>query len=149
MHLVTWVSLAAVLAVAVITDLKEKKIYDWLTIPSFVYFGILHLVFDRWSGLIGSIVGAALLFGLSLLLAALSKGQLGGGDIKLFSVIGAALGAPDGLLTMLLTFLAAGMAAWPILLVQRVRRNKDKKMTELALAPFMALGTGIVLLLLN
>ncbi len=66
----------------------------------------------------------------------------------MFAVIGCALGALDGFAAMLLTFIAAGLVAWPILLVQKFRKERAGKITELAMAPFMAVSTGIVLILL-
>ena len=78
--------LFATLIIAVITDLKTRKIYDKLTIPVAVIGLALNGVFFGFSGLknsaIGWVVGVAIfmMFG------------LGGGDVKLMGAVGALKG---------------------------------------------------------
>lgn len=74
------------LIIAVITDLKTRKIYDKLTIPVTIIGFALNGVFFQFSGLknsaIGWVAGVAIfmMFG------------LGGGDIKLMGAVGALKG---------------------------------------------------------
>ena len=74
------------LIIAVITDLKTRKIYDKLTIPVAIIGLVLNGVFFQFAGIknsaIGWVVGVAIfmMFG------------LGGGDIKLMGAVGALKG---------------------------------------------------------
>lgn len=82
--------LAAVLATAAITDWRHRKIYNWLTYPAFAGALILHTVVFGWSGLAAGFLTALVVLIIGLVI--LPFGWLGGGDIKLLVVIGAALG---------------------------------------------------------
>lgn len=93
--LFTLLSLA--LIVSVVTDLRNRRIYDAVTLPT----ALAVLVVRAWFGGIGSVddglvsglvgaVGAAILFGG---FALFSKG-LGWGDVKLAVAVGAAFGYP-------------------------------------------------------
>ncbi len=74
------------LIIAVITDLKTRKIYDKLTIPVAIIGLALNAVFFQFAGIknsaIGWVVGVAIfmIFG------------LGGGDVKLLGAVGALKG---------------------------------------------------------
>lgn len=86
-----------------------------------------------------SLLGAAIGFGILLLIAVVSKGGMGGGDIKLFFIIGLVLGTINTLLTL---FLAAviGMIVGLIILK---RQNKGRK-TPIPFGPSIALAAIIV-----
>ena len=88
-----------------------------------------------WDSLVGGIVG----FSVLLLIAVLSKGGMGGGDIKLFFLIGLVLGAIYTLLTL---FLASfiGMIVGIILLKIRGKGRK----TPVPFGPSIAIAAIIV-----
>jgi prepilin peptidase CpaA len=101
-------------AVAAITDLKNGKIYNWLTLPALVIgialsvycFGVMGL----WSSLAG--VGlAALLF-----IPLFAFGVLGGGDVKLMMAMGSIFGARGLLDLIVFTFLVAGAGSFALLI---------------------------------
>jgi Flp pilus assembly protein protease CpaA len=144
MHLLVWLPLGCLLATAVITDLKKRMIYDWLTVPGLVYFLAVHFVLGdiSWLETFGGALG---LGGISLLMAVVSKGRFGGGDIKLFAVLGACLGWSASIWVFLLTFLLAALAAWPILLIRKLNFGKRVWATELPMAPFMAASTMLII----
>ncbi|WP_310176685.1 prepilin peptidase [Neobacillus niacini] len=84
-----------------------------------------------WDSVLGAVVGFTLL----LIIAVLSKGGMGGGDIKLFAVIGLAVGTKLVLLTFFLaTFFGAFFG---ILGVLTGKVNKGKPMP---FGPYIALG---------
>lgn len=87
-----------------------------------------------------------MLVGLSLGMAVISNGQVGGGDIKLLAVVGAALGWQAGLFAMGLTYLLAGIIMLPVWLVSRLSRRVTFD-REIPLAPFIAGGTGLLLVM--
>ena len=129
----------AVLSVAVYTDVRRKLIYDWLTLPGIAYF-LLYYALAEPDRLASSVLGVAVLGGISLIMAMISSGQLGGGDIKLFAAVGAALGWQAGLLAMGLTYLLAGAVAIPLWVLSKVT-SKQEPEKEVPMAPYIAGGT--------
>ncbi|MGN7478849.1 prepilin peptidase [Solibacillus silvestris] len=86
-----------------------------------------------------SIIGAGLGFSLLLLIAIISKGGMGGGDIKLFLLIGLVLGTFNTLLTLFLASII-GMIAGLIML--KIRRQGRK--TPIPFGPSIAIASLIV-----
>ncbi|GLC87258.1 prepilin peptidase [Lysinibacillus piscis] len=82
-----------------------------------------------WDSLLGAAVG----FSLLLLIAMVSKGGMGGGDIKLFFVIGLVLGTFQTLLTL---FLAAGIGM--VVGVILLKRRKEGRKTPIPFGPSIA-----------
>ena len=87
-----------------------------------------------WDSLVGAVIG----FGVLLLIGILSKGGMGGGDIKLFFVIGLVLGTLQTLLTL---FLAAviGTVVGVIVLKQKGQGRK----TPIPFGPSIAMAAII------
>ncbi|MDQ8737601.1 A24 family peptidase [Paenibacillus sp. LHD-38] len=133
------VILVCLLIICVVTDLRRRMIYDWVTLPGTLVFLVLHLIVKDIS-MLEPFAGAAGLGLIALLVAVISKGQFGGGDIKLFMMIGACLGWSIGIWVFMLAFLAAAFFAWPILLLQKLSPKK-RKVRELPMAPFIAFST--------
>lgn len=98
-------------------------------------------LFENWAKTIGHIVTGALLFGGLLLIAnvmdrILKQDSLGGGDIKLFAVVGLYLGLLPGLFALVLSCVL-GLA------VNLPRRHGDR--TPFPFGPWIAVGTAIML----
>lgn len=134
-----------VMTIAVYTDLRKRLIYDWLTIPGIAYFLILHAFVhsEKWMTFA---LGTVVLGGISLFMAVISNGQLGGGDIKLFALVGAAVGWQAGLLVLGLTYLIAGAIVLPMWIASKLTGKKIVG-REIPLAPFIAGGTSLLLLI--
>lgn len=118
--------------------------FAYMLIPDKVllFFGALLIIARAFSPLHpwwDSIIGAVGGFGLLLLIGILSKGGMGGGDIKLFAVIGLVLGIIPTLLTL---FLAAFIGA--IVGVVHLRRSKLGRKTPVPFGPSIALAAIIV-----
>jgi prepilin peptidase CpaA len=83
MHSIAWWPTCAVLAVATFTDLRSRRIPNWLVLP-FLGAGLAVSVWhDGWHGLAQSSAGLGLgaaIFGLLFFL-----GGMGMGDVKLGS----------------------------------------------------------------
>jgi prepilin peptidase CpaA len=115
MHSIAWWPTVAVLAVATFTDLRSRRIPNWLVFP---FFGIGVLVscwFHGWHGLGQSLSGAGL--GLLLFGVLFFMGGMGAGDVKLCASIGAWIGPTQMIYALVLTGLvggvmALGWAAW-------------------------------------
>ena len=85
-----------------------------------------------WDSLLGAVIG----FSLLLLIAIVSKGGMGGGDIKLFAVLGLVVGTKTVLLSFFLaTFYGAFFGLIGMLF------NKVKKRKPIPFGPFIAIGT--------
>jgi len=126
--------LASIFIVISFIDLKYFIIPDKLII--FALFGgtVLNIfVCDLTlvSSLMGLISAAAPL----LALAVVSRGGMGGGDIKLAAVIGLCLGWPNGLFAVIMGCLLAGLAGIALLLT-RVKSRKD----VIPFGPFLSGG---------
>jgi prepilin peptidase CpaA len=96
-------------ALAAWTDLRWRRIPNWLTVPALLIGIIANTVLAGWSGLKASLLGAVL--GLALLLPFVLLRSLGAGDWKLAGALGAFTG-PGLLLDLLLaSILVAGVMA--------------------------------------
>ena len=92
---------------------------------------------DWISQVIGFAVGGGLLF----IIAMVSGGGMGGGDIKFAAVLGLWLGWQMNLLLLLLAFLMGGFVGI-ILIITRIKSRKD----YVPFGPFIAIAAGIVYL---
>jgi prepilin peptidase CpaA len=123
-----WISLPF-LAIATVYDLREREIPDWL---SLVLLGwavaavATGLSAVGWLGLVG---GAAL--GLAIGAPLFALGAFGGGDVKLVTALGAALGPAALVATLFWVAIVGGVLA----LVAKWRGQRD-----LAYVPAIAIG---------
>lgn len=100
-------------------------------LPLLILARIFSPLSSWWDSLLGAIIG----FGLLLLIAVISKGGMGGGDIKLFFLIGLVLGTVNTLLTL---FLASVIGMIIGLIVLKVRGQGRK--TPVPFGPSIAIG---------
>ena len=117
------------------TDIK------YLRIPNkIVLFGILTVIpFLIYKGellnaSLGFLVGGGILF----LLAIITRGGMGGGDIKLAAMQGLYLGVSNMVLTLFLAFISSGFISLFLILI-RIRSRKDM----IPFGPFLAIA-GLV-----
>jgi prepilin peptidase CpaA len=107
MHSFAWWPTLIVVAVATFTDLRSRRIPNWLVLP-FLVAGIAVSGWLRgWHGVGQSLEGlglGALLFGILFVL-----GGMGAGDVKLCAAIGAWIGPGQMLIALVLTGLAGGV----------------------------------------
>jgi prepilin peptidase CpaA len=111
-----------VAAIAAVTDLRSRKVPNWLTLPG-LFAGIaVNATISGWHGLKYSLLGGVL--GLALLLPFVLLRSLGGGDWKLAGALGASLG-PGPLWDVLLAsvFVAGIMAVVLIVWKGRIRQT--------------------------
>ena len=126
-----------------VTDFEQQVILDEM-IFGFALLGLcymMHLQLSFTDHLLASI-GGGLFF---LFLAFVSKGALGGGDIKLIAALGLWLGWKSLLSVILYGAIAGGIAALVLLLTKKIKRKQF-----LAYGPYFALSAiGIMLKLLR
>ena len=108
-----------VAAAGAVTDLREHRIYNKLTIPAMALGLILNLLFFGFQGLTGSLFGlfTGLLFSVFWLL-----GMLKAGDIKLYMAVGTLCGWRFCSWTMITSVLVGGAAAVVLLFLRKTWR---------------------------
>lgn len=127
--------LTILLVLAVLTDIREKLILDVITFPALVILLIARLFIGSepfWFYLLGGIVG----FSLLLLIAIVSKGGMGGGDIKLYAAIGVALGPWMTVMSLVLASFAGAIVGL-VLIGLGIWKRKE----PIAFGPFIFIGT--------
>lgn len=100
-QLVLLVSVAVFTLVAAVSDLRTRKIPNWMTVPMCVAGLIYQGCFFQWSGLGSGLLG--FLAGFGILFVLWMIGSAGGGDVKLMGALGPWLG---GLLTLKVLFVS-------------------------------------------
>lgn len=127
------------LSLMTITDFEQYMLFDAMTIPfaivGAVYVWQMHLNFLNHAA--AAIIGG----GIFLLLALLSKGSLGGGDVKLIAALGLWLGFEKLLNVVFAGTISGGLAAILMILANKKNRN-----SYFAYGPYFAL-TAIYFLL--
>jgi prepilin peptidase CpaA len=114
MHSFAWWPTLAVLTVATFTDLRSRRIPNWLVLPFMAAGLIVPALFTGWQGFFQSLEG----FGLGALIYGFLSvmGGMGMGDVKLVAAIGAWVGPKQLLFAILITAMAGGLMAigWAI-----------------------------------
>ncbi len=123
-----------------IIDLKYRLVLNVLTYPAIAAMLIINLLALPGQTM-NILLGGAMAFGIFFLTAWLRPGELGGGDVKLATLIGVAFGFPQ-MLIALLVGAGVGALAVVVLLVSRKAGWKS----QIAYAPFLCLGAMILLL---
>jgi len=92
-------------AVALILDLRTRRLPNWLTVSAFAGGVLFHIITGGLPGLGASMLGFAVGFGVLFLLWIIGGG--GGGDVKMMGALGAWLGAP----LIIIVFLCSAVIA--------------------------------------
>ena len=138
LELVVAILFMSLLIIITVSDIAYMLIPDKVLLPfAVVLFGmrLLSPLTPWWDSLLGAVVG----FGVLLLIAFVSKGGMGGGDIKLFFVIGLVLGTVHTLLTLFLAALIGSIVG--IILLKRTGNGRK---TPIPFGPSIALAAVIV-----
>lgn len=120
-----------------LTDLKYQIIPNKIVYPGIVLILLLRLFINPlpiWSYLLGG----AIFGGLILLIAVISKGGMGGGDIKLFFLVGLALGVQNTLLAFFISSFAGAIVGGGLLLFRKVKAKQ-----LIPFGPFIFVGAMI------
>ena len=104
-------------------------------LPLFIVGRVFSPLSPWWDSIVGALVG----FGILYLIAVVSKGGMGGGDIKLFFLLGIILGTWNSLLTL---FLASFIGMFVGIIVLK-KRGQGRK-TPLPFGPSIAIAAVIV-----
>jgi prepilin peptidase CpaA len=143
------ICLSIIISIALFTDLKSRKIPNYLTLGGALIGFIINGLTAGLSGIQASALGWIL--GLALLLIPFFLGGMGAGDVKLMAAIGAWMGTAFVLQAMLWTALVGGVIAGFYLLRQwrwmGVSFFKIKTFIPYGVAIFI--GTVVELLRIN
>ncbi|OPJ56333.1 prepilin peptidase [Alkalithermobacter paradoxus] len=132
--------ISSILVVVTFIDYKYQIIPDGLIIFGLISIFIMHILDNFHIGFINSILGMLIGGGSFLTIALITKGAMGGGDVKLMALLGFALGPWNILLNIFLSFIIGAIICL-ILLVFGIKTRKD----YIAFGPFIAIACFITI----
>lgn len=114
-------------------DLKYREIEDEIHVVALGagIAGLLIKGFNPLDSLLGLLAGGGIL----LIIAVLTRGGMGGADIKLNAVYGAILGFKLSILSMLIAFIVGALTS-VLLILFRIKGRKD----VIPFSPFLSIG---------
>lgn len=133
-ELIVSLTLISLLMIITVSDITYMIIPDRVLLfftPLVVVERILFPLHPWWNSLLGFVVG----FSLLLLIAIVSRGGMGGGDIKLFAVLGIVLGWKLVLLAFFFSTFFGALFGVIGMLFKKVERGKP-----MPFGPYIALG---------
>ena len=136
-NLLIGILFVSLLVIITVSDLAYMIIPDPVLLVFLIFFVVLRIFFPLqpwWDALIAAALG----FGILYLLAIISKGGMGGGDIKLFFVLGLILGTKATLMTLFLASFIGSLFG-----VVKIIRKKHKRKQPIPFAPFISIGAII------
>lgn len=125
------------LLVLTFIDLSHQILPDLITLPGIIV-GLIAASSVLPTGIINSVIGVLVGGGAFYLVAVISRGGMGGGDIKLIAMIGAFLGWRDVLLTIFIGALTGSLVGI-FLMLFKGKKRKD----PIPFGPFLAAGAII------
>lgn len=134
-ELLVALSLISMFMIIIVSDIHYMLIPDKILIW-FAGIFLLERIFWPLSPWWDSILGALTGFILLLLIAIVSKGGMGGGDVKLYALLGLVLGFKLVLLSFFLSTLYGAVIGGLALLLKFVKRRQP-----IPFGPFIAAGT--------
>lgn len=148
-QLPAWLVFAGAGLLLTVIDLREKLLPNRILLPAtlvvLVLLAVAAAADDAWPDLLRGVIGGAVSFAVGLVLALLSPGALGMGDVKLAALLGLVLGWlgwPVLVLGFLLGFVLQAVVGLALLAVRRAGRS-----TELPFGPALLAGALIAALL--
>ena len=125
-------------AAAMFSDLRAKRIPNWLTVSSLVGALVFHITTNGVDGLKHSLGGFAAGFGFLLVLWLI--GGAGGGDVKLTGALGAWLGAPTTLLVFLISTPLAVLCVVVVNIYRKMKSNSTQTEATVPQTSFLKRG---------
>ena len=106
----------AICSIAAVTDIRTKRIPNWLTYSAILLGVGFHTLTSGMRGFLFSVEG--LLLGLAFLMFFYLAGGTGAGDVKLMGAVGALLGPNGAFTAFVFTALIGGLYALTLLLLR-------------------------------
>ncbi|MEX2461352.1 MAG: prepilin peptidase [Paenibacillaceae bacterium] len=131
---------ASILVVTVITDLRERLIPNRIVYPGIIVIALFRIfthTLPLYNYLLAFLIGGGVILAISILGSLLlRKESMGGGDIKLFALIGLVVGIKLIFLAIFLASLFGTLYGVYLMLVRRYSRD-----TYIPFAPFIAVSS--------
>lgn len=137
LELIVALLFVSMLVIITVSDIAYMLIPNKILLPfgiALFVMRIIHPLTPWWDSFLGAAAGFLIL----LFIAIVSKGGMGGGDIKLFLVIGLVLGTQ---LTLLTLFLAASIGS--VVGIIHLRRTKQGRKTPVPFGPSISASAVI------
>ncbi|MBI4307562.1 MAG: prepilin peptidase [Chloroflexi bacterium] len=131
---------SALFVVVFVIDLENGLVLNKVVYPAAVVAFVFSAL-DPSIGPLWALVGGAAAFALFLLVYIVSRGGMGGGDVKLAALVGLATGFPTVLVALFVAFVSGGVVAMA-LLSTGLRRRRD----AVPFGPFLVVGAEVALL---
>lgn len=121
-HSEVYVLTASLLAlVGAISDIRTRRIPNWMTLPGFFIGLLLHFALDGWHGMGSAALAALIAF--AVFLVFFLAGGMGGGDVKLMTAVACLAGSAYIFEMLVATSLAGGVCA-VVLVIARGRTKQ-------------------------
>lgn len=104
------------------TDIEQRLIFDLIMLVCAV-FGFIA-VFAMQLPIMDHLIAACVLFGVMFLFAVISRGGIGGGDVKLLAVIGLWLGEDLALLVFVIGAVLGGLYSLWLIITKRAAKGE-------------------------
>jgi leader peptidase (prepilin peptidase)/N-methyltransferase len=124
-----------------LTDLMAMLIPDLALAVFSVPIILLRMWIPLEGGLPASLTGAVAAFGMMAVLAILSKGKIGGGDVKLYGLLGFFFGTGDVMVNLFLACIFALAGTFILLTLKKQQRSES-----IPFGPYIALSGTVMLL---
>ena len=139
LRFVFYAIILSVFIIITFVDIKHQIIPNSLIytilMVTLIYRILGLIIFNKPFNLLNYILGMAIGFILFLIILILSKGGMGGGDVKLIGALGFILGFPKVLLNIFLSFVTGAIISI-FLLAFKIKSKKD----PIPFGPFIILG---------
>jgi prepilin signal peptidase PulO-like enzyme (type II secretory pathway) len=138
---------ACLFIIIFVIDLEQGLILNKVVYPGMVVALLLALLPQSWltqviePGIASAALGGSIGFAIFLLIALVSRGGMGWGDVKLAALIGLATGFPLVFLAIIMGAILGGIVAVALMIVKK-RKFKE----TIPFGPFLALAAMVTLL---
>ena len=93
--------------IGAVTDVRSRRIPNWLTGPALLFGLVLHIVFGGWSAMLAAALAAVIAGGIFLVFYL--AGGMGAGDVKLMAAVAALTGIHRLVSVLVTTALVGGL----------------------------------------
>ncbi|CAG36266.1 A24 family peptidase [Desulfotalea psychrophila] len=138
--IVLFVSLLIALSVSTVTDLRARRIPNFITLSMMLIALLVHGLLSGFAGVLFSLQGIAC--GMGLLLIPHLLGGMGAGDVKLLAAVGAALGAAHTFYAFLVIAILGGLTSIVMLIIRSTCLITLQRMGNAFLAAFGGVGAA-------